>query len=105
MLSGPLQISLCRELIKSGKFDLAARSLEVLIEKEREIHYQVRAQVLEQAYILLGRLLADKLDCPDFAARILKDFVRRFPDAKSRDMALQKLSLLTDGNEASPSFG
>jgi len=105
VLSGPLQISLCREIIKAGKFDLAARALEVLIEKEKEIHYQVRAQVLEQAYVLLGRLLADKLDCRDFAARILKDFIRRFPNAKSRDMALQKLRLLTDGKAASASFG
>jgi membrane associated rhomboid family serine protease len=94
VLAPTLQMRICRELIRRGEYNLAARSLEAMIRKENASPSPAAEPVLERAYITLGRLLADRLGCPGPARAGFMEFIERFPKSTSREMALQKLRLL-----------
>lgn len=75
--------------------DLAARALEVMIEEAKAGPRTAGGPIIESAYVLLGRILADKLDCPEPAAHVFREFISKFPDAGQREMVTHKLRLIT----------
>jgi len=93
----PLQIQICRTMVNKYQYDLAARVLESIInEAKTSPHKTLNGPALEQAYILLGRLLADKLECFEPATQVFKEFIKRFPHASQREMVTQKLKLINE---------
>jgi membrane associated rhomboid family serine protease len=94
VLAPSMQMRICRELVKRGECNLAARSLEALIQQEKASPSPAAEPVIERAYVTLGRLLADRLDSPGPARAVFAEFIERFPKSASREMALQKLRLL-----------
>jgi len=97
-----LQLSLTRELIRQRQYDLAARGLEALIERSRREPASFNHQTLEQAYILLGRLLSERLGLFEPAMRTFREFLKRFPQSQSADMARHKLAALSRITGAAP---
>ena len=96
VFTGPFQLALCRELIKRGNYDLAARALETLIKNEERVATSCREQLMEQSHMLLGKLLADRLGCRELAVHVFRTFLEKFPRSDGRDMVERKIRLLTE---------
>jgi membrane associated rhomboid family serine protease len=93
---GPIQIKLCRELIEKGDYELSALALEAFIRRAEVFPGLVKdRKLLPRAYIILGRILAEKLGDPHTARRVFQEFLRRYPHLEQRDMVRKKLRLLT----------
>jgi len=72
---GLLPFGLCRELIRMGEHEIAARALKQFIEERKgrgKCRYAFR---LETAYWLLAELLGEKLSRPQLASKVWKAFL------------------------------
>lgn len=85
------QLDLCREMVRRGLYDSAARGLEVFIRNADQLPPNSRAELLERAYLMLGPLLANHLDAPEMAGKIFRDFLERFPGSAHRETAERRL--------------
>jgi len=93
-----MQLELARELCRKGKYLLAARSLQRLIQDWPRVYRHSDRHFLEQAYLHLARIYAEKLDLPALAADCYFAFLDKFPQSAHRDTALYQLQLL-DGKQ------
>ena len=92
-----IQLEICRELCRVGKNLMAARSLEKLIaEWPRQFHH-CDPKLLEQAYVHLARIYAEKLELPDLASHCYFDLLEKFPRSAYRETALFQLQVLDLG--------
>jgi len=89
-----LQLEICRSLCQSGKYLLATRSLEKLIADWPLVYRHSDPRFLEQAYLHLARIYAEKLDLPALAVNCYFDFLDRFPHSIYRDTALYQVQVL-----------
>ncbi len=88
------QLSLCRQLIKLGDYDTASRGLELMIDSAPRNPSGRYKQIMEQAYITQGRLLADRLGLTEPAIHVFNQFLAKFPHAQQREMVFRKIELL-----------
>jgi membrane associated rhomboid family serine protease len=93
-LPGQVQIDICRELIRGGLYDQAARALEALIKAGNMIPGRARAEVLERAYLMLGPLLANHLGATEMARKIFLEFLNRFPASGEKETVEARLRQL-----------
>jgi len=89
-----IQLEICRELCQSGKYLTAARALEKLIEDWTGSYRHSDRKFLEQAYLHLARIYAEKLELPALAAGCYFVFLDQFPRSVYRETALYQLQLL-----------
>jgi hypothetical protein len=89
-----IQMEICRELCRSGKYLLAARSLEKMIGDWPSLYRHLDLRLLEQAYLHLARIYAEKLNLPALAINIYFAFLEIFPQSEHRDTVLYQLQLL-----------
>ncbi|OGP59552.1 MAG: hypothetical protein A2V67_06275 [Deltaproteobacteria bacterium RBG_13_61_14] len=85
---------LCRELIRIGEYDVAARALEGYIQVLKKKPLLADSRKLEQAYLTLAKLLADRLRAPQAAEEWLQEYLVRFPTGAYCDVARQRLAAL-----------
>jgi tetratricopeptide (TPR) repeat protein len=93
-----MQLELARELCLQGKYLLAARSLQKLVQDWPQVFRHSDRHFLEQAYLHLARIYAEKLGLPALAADCYFEFLDRFPKSAHRETALYQLQLL-DGKQ------
>jgi len=97
---GLLPFSLCRELIRMGEPEIAARALEQFIEERKGRAKGRYAFRLETAYWLLAELLGEKLSQPRLAGKVWRASLGRFPGSGYREVAEKKLSLMAQNASA-----
>jgi hypothetical protein len=89
-----IQLEICRELCQSGKYLTAARALEKVIEDWTGSYRHSDRKFLEQAYLHLARIYAEKLELPALAAGCYFAFLDQFPRSAYRETALYQLQVL-----------
>jgi len=92
-----IQLEICRELCRVGKNLMAARSLEKLIKEWPRQFHHCDPRLLEQAYVHLARIYAEKLELPDLASHCYFDLLEKFPRSAYRETALFQLQVLDLG--------
>ena len=97
---GLLPFGLCRELIRMGEPEIAARALQQFIEEREGLARGRHAFRLETAYWLLADLLGDKLGRPQLASKVWQASLARFPGSGSREATQKKLSLMAQASLA-----
>jgi len=91
---GLLPFGLCRELIRMGEPEIAARALKQFIEERKGRPQGRYAFRLETAYWLLAELLGEKLNQPRSAGKVWQASLGRFPESGYREAAEKKLRLM-----------
>ena len=91
-----IQLEICRELCQSGRYLTAARALEKLIEDWSGIYRHLDRKFLEQAYLHLARIYAEKLKLPALATGCYFAFLEKFPKSVYRDTALYQLQVMDE---------
>ena len=75
---------------------MAALSLEAFIRGVEVCPSLAKEPLLmPEAYVALGRIMADKLGRPEAARRVFYEFLVRYPFATQRDLVVNKLRLMT----------
>ena len=92
-----IQLEICRELCRVGKNLMAARSFEKLIEEWPRQFHHCDPKLLEQAYVHLARIYAEKMELPDLASHCYFDLLEKFPRSAYRETALFQLQVLDIG--------
>lgn len=85
------QLKLCQELFRRGHYELSARALEILIENWDVVAGGLELLWKEKAYLRLGRILAEKLECLDYARHLFCQFLRQFPNSRFREQVEYQL--------------
>jgi tetratricopeptide (TPR) repeat protein len=88
------QLKLCHELYRRGYYELSARALETLIEEWDEVAGGIEPVWKEKVYLRLGRILAEKVDCPDYARWLFSQFIEKFPGSRFRGIVEYQLMAL-----------
>ena len=97
---GLMPFAICRELIKVGEDEVAARALEQFIKERTASSTGLNHPQLEAAYVMLGNLFANRLHAPVAAERCLAEYLQRFPAGRLRETADQILELLRKAQAA-----
>jgi len=91
-----IQLHLCQQLCKKGKYLLSAQALETLIQEWEQLFKHHSPRYLEQAYLHLARIYGEKLDLPTLAIDRYFEFLERFPNSPWRETAIFQIQLLDE---------
>ncbi len=94
IFSPKLQLIICQKLCVQGEYLLASRALEKLIDEWERSFSHHHPKYLQQAYLHLARIYAEKLKLPILAQEKYFQFLERFPKSAWRETALFQLQLL-----------
>jgi tetratricopeptide (TPR) repeat protein len=89
-----LQLKLCQELYRRGYYELSARALESMLEKWEKAYPDYGQVWKEKAYLRLGRILAEKLECYDYARVVFSRFLKEFPSSRFREIVEYQIMAL-----------
>jgi len=81
-----LHIKASKELIKLKNYNLAERALEALTKSSKE-----KDPIIEEAYLLRGKLLDEILDLRQPAIYVYDEFLKRFPHSQFREKVIERL--------------
>jgi|GEM_PF-4861528 len=94
VLEPRFQLKLCQELYRRGYYELSARALETLLEEWDEVSGGIGPLWKEKVYLRLGRILAEKVGCPDYARWVFSQFIEQFPGSRFRGIVEYQLMAL-----------